>query len=99
VAPDVLTLQWIYGGGIADAFLLKVVPSVFLSIDRLSTGEVVVGWPAGVTDYALESLAVLGESVGWTGVAGKPASSNGLQSVSVTNLSGQQYYRLRQVDE
>jgi hypothetical protein len=99
VAPAVLPLQRIYGGGIADAFVLKVVPSVYLTVSRSSTGEVVLSWPAGVTDYTLEALPVLGENEEWTRVAGDSSGSNGLQSVTVTNLSAQQYYRLRQTDE
>ena len=99
VAPAANPVQRVYGGGIADAFVLKVVPSVVLTVSQPSAGTIVLSWPAGLTDYVLESAPVLAEAGGWTIVPGDSSVSNGLQSVTVTHVAGHAYYRLRQIDE
>ena len=97
VAPVLNPMQRVYGGGIADAFVLKVLPSVVLKVGLAGAGTVVLSWSAGLTGYVLESAPALGDTVEWTAVGGEPVVLNGLQFVTVTELSGQLYYRLRQV--
>jgi hypothetical protein len=96
VAPVLNPMQRIYGGGIADAFISKVVPGVLLKVSQAGAGTVVLSWSAGLTGYVLESAPALGDAVVWTVVSGEPVVLNGLQFVTVTELSGQVFYRLRQ---
>jgi hypothetical protein len=96
VAPVLNPMQRVYGGGISDAFVLKVLPSVVLKVSVAGAGTVVLSWSAGLTGYVLESAPALGDSVEWTAVGGEPVVLDGLQFVTVTDLSGQLYYRLRQ---
>jgi hypothetical protein len=75
---------------------LKVLPRVVLKVSVAGAGTVVLSWSAGLTGYVLESAPALGDSVEWTAVGGEPVVLDGLQFVTVTDLSGQLYYRLRQ---
>jgi hypothetical protein len=96
VAPILNPVQRIYGGGVSDAIVLKILPSVVLKVSRAGASTVVLSWSAGLTGYVLESAPALGASLEWTAVGVEPVVLDGLQVVTVTDLSGQTYYRLRQ---
>jgi hypothetical protein len=98
VAPVTSPLQQTYGGGSADAFVLKIVPDVTLAVDQPAPGVIVISWPADLTQFVLESTATLQSSNHWAEVSAVPSVSNGLQSVTVTNLAGYEFYRLRRTD-
>ncbi|MCL4178601.1 MAG: SBBP repeat-containing protein [Verrucomicrobia bacterium] len=98
VVPGASPLQRTYGGGVADAFVLKIVPEVMLAVGQPASGVIVFSWPAGLTQYVLESTATLQSSNHWAQVSAVPSVSNGLLSVTVTNLAGHEFYRLRRTD-
>jgi hypothetical protein len=98
VLPAANPIQRIYGGGIADAIVLKILPNVELTASQPAVGVIALSWPAGLTNYVLESTADLGETNIWTNVGGGSSVVNGTQSVIVTNPVGHEFYRLRRVD-
>jgi hypothetical protein len=98
VAPLVNAAQRANGGGAADAFVLKIIPELVLSVSQPSTGVVVFSWPAGVTGYALESSSNLDNTNAWSIVSGTGSTSSGLQTVTVTNLIDREFYRLRRIN-
>ncbi len=96
--PALNPMQPNYGGGIADAFVLKIVPEATLIARQSAPGVIVVGWPAGLANYALESNVDLLDPNNWMSVTGESSVSFGLRTFAVTNLVGHDFYRLRQVE-
>jgi hypothetical protein len=59
----------------------------------LSGNQVVLSWPAAVTDYWVEATSLLGGSA-WTALPGPPVVSGGLNTLRQPLASGPQFYRL-----
>jgi len=96
VMPAANPIQRTYGGGVADALVLKIIAEVRLTVTQPSAGVIAFSWPVALADYALESTANLSDTNSWAGVDGGSSVSNGLRSVTVTNLIAHEFYRLRQ---
>jgi hypothetical protein len=91
-------VQRFNGGGVADAFVLKIQPDLALDVTQPSPGVVVFSWPAGATGYALESSPDLLNTNAWSAATGDVTVSDGLRTLTVTNLGAHEFYRLRRTN-
>jgi hypothetical protein len=98
VVPITSSFQRAYGGGLTDAFVLKIMPEITLTVRQPSAGVVVLSWPASLIEYVLESAARIDQTHSWAEVSDVPSVSNGLKSVTVTNPAAHEFYRLRRTD-
>jgi hypothetical protein len=61
---------------------------------NLITNKVVLSWPAAITNYALESTAVLAPAQ-WSSVTNVPTVSGGTRSVTLDIGDVSNFFRLR----
>jgi hypothetical protein len=59
--------------------------------------ELVLWWPASVTNFVLESTATLGASAGWLEVTNTPVTAGDRVQVISTTTNSSTFYRLRHV--
>jgi hypothetical protein len=91
-------IQRFNGGGVADAFVVKIVPDLEVEVVQPSPGVLVFSWPASAIGYSLESSPDLLGTNAWSLVSGAVSVSNGLQMLTVTNLGAHEFFRLRRVN-
>jgi uncharacterized repeat protein (TIGR03803 family) len=81
--------------GTVFALSLPSAPAPQLIVSTSSAG-VVISWPANSPSVVLQSAADLGPTGSWTPVSTKPVLINGLNVVTNTFSSTQQFFRLTQ---
>ncbi|MBX3746960.1 MAG: IPT/TIG domain-containing protein [Verrucomicrobiae bacterium] len=64
---------------------------------EVAEGQLVLRWPAGATDYTLESSTVLGPDAAWAAVPGTPVVQGAQRTLTLPLPgTGTRYFRLRQ---
>jgi hypothetical protein len=99
VAPGTDVFQRSFGGGTGDAFLLKIQHTIAsLEIARTPVGTVEISWSAALANFVLESKPIVTATNDWAAVMTAPVNADGRQTVTLTNLTDTQFYRLRRAD-
>jgi hypothetical protein len=65
-----------------------------ISLQGLSTGPLVVSWPASVTGYHLYSATNLAPSINWTLITTPAAQTNGTFYLTILPTNAGQFFRL-----
>jgi len=84
--------------GVSDVFVAKLFPrNAELRAESSGLGEVTVLWPFGLPNFELQSAADLGTTnINWAAVTNAtPTVVGDDNTLTFTNLSGNQYFRLR----
>jgi hypothetical protein len=99
VIPGTNAFQSTFGGGTGDAFILKIsLEDATLSVAPAPAGGVTVSWPETLGHFTLESNSSVVAADGWTRVESSPVPVGDRQVVTVTNLTGTTFFRLRQTE-
>jgi hypothetical protein len=59
-----------------------------------SGNTVTISWPVGSGGFALEQNNSVANPIGWSTYGGTVNTANGTNSITVTSLTGTQFYRL-----
>jgi hypothetical protein len=66
-----------------------------LAIRFIPTNQILLSWPAIITNYVLETRTSLTSTSQWSALSNPPAMSGGELTVSDTNTGSARFYRLR----
>jgi hypothetical protein len=99
VIPGTNAFQSTFGGGTGDAFVVKVsLEDAALAVAAAPAGGVTVSWPEALGHFVLESNSSVVDTNGWMGLESVPVPVGDRRVVTITNLTGTAFFRLRQVE-